>query len=495
MMKKLTLLCLFTAFLALCGCGNKQPAAPNQQPTPTETEQAAPPVTPEAETETAYQEAIRAYDAVLDQTCDVIYNGYHEENDYPFAAFGVIELSSMERAALLRYLGYTIEDISGDDIPELLIGTIPNDAAEVPETQFFLGGYACKDGEPVCFLEGWARNVYEWLGDGRFFYFASRGYAYSGFGPVHISEDGTELLCEEWYFSETKDDAEIAFYHNRTGVWDKNAAEMLDVDADGFWALSDKYSDERQALALTPFADYPYTGFIAQPLDCKVRVDYFDDVAYQNDYDDASAYMGAGTAYETKLLFRASEDAADFRFLALTLKDVDASGEAAFDLTEAFRVPALRADIPLAVPVNLPETVPFNGFSYTDADGSTKAYSIGVSGRDGSLVVAPLKDAVIQESKETALTAEMALQGVSNYCHEAYDWSAAAENPELMSVTLGKETETEYEVIFRSYTGSYVYFHVDKASGETRMTEVVPTLGIEEDAGSIQIAWEENIVK
>ena len=56
-----------------------------------------------------------------------------------------------------------------------------------------------------------------------------------------------------------------------------------------------------------------------------------------------------------------------------------------------------------------------------------------------------------------------------------------------MSVTLGEETETEYEVIFRSYTGSLVYFHVDKASGETGMTEVVPMLGIEEDAGSIRI--------
>lgn len=197
--------------------------------------------------------------------------------------------------------------------------------------------------------------------------------------------------------------------------------------------------------------------------------------------------MDAGTAYETKLLFRSSEDVADFRFLSLALKDVDASGEAAFDPTEVFRVPALRADIPLAVPVNLPETVPFNGFSYTDADGSTKAYSIGVSGRDGSLVVAPLQNAVIQDAKEMELTAEMAVQGVSNYCHEAYDWSFAKENPDIMYVTLGEETESEYVVIFRSYTASFIYFHVDKASGEARMTEVVPILGIEDDAGSIQI--------
>jgi uncharacterized lipoprotein NlpE involved in copper resistance len=66
MIKKLPILCLFAALLALCGCENKQPAAPTQQPTPTETEQTAPPVTQEPETETADQEAIRAYDAVLD---------------------------------------------------------------------------------------------------------------------------------------------------------------------------------------------------------------------------------------------------------------------------------------------------------------------------------------------------------------------------------------------------------------------------------------------
>jgi len=45
-----------------------------------------------------------------------------------------------------------------------------SEAAEIPEVQLLLGGYSRKDGEPVCFLEGWARNVYEWLGGGRFFF-------------------------------------------------------------------------------------------------------------------------------------------------------------------------------------------------------------------------------------------------------------------------------------------------------------------------------------
>ena len=43
----------------------------------------------------------------------------------------------------------------------------------------------------------------------------------------------------------------------------------------------------------------------------------------------------------------------------------------------------------------------------------------------------------------------------------------------MMSVTMGDETETEYKVVFRSYTGVLVYFYVDKASGQTRMVEYV----------------------
>ena len=353
MRKKLITLCLLTALLALAGCGKKETPAQQPDAAPAGTEQTTaapePSATPEPEAVKAYQEAMRAYEAVLEQNCDIIYNGYDMENDYPFVSSGVIELSSMPRAELLQYLGYAFEDLSDDGVPELIIGTIPNEAAEIPEVQLLLGGYSCKDGEPVCFLEGWARNVYEWLGGGRFFNYGSGGYAYSGFGTFHLSEDGTELPCEEWYFSDTKgaDDSEIGYYHNKTGVWDKNAAEELDIDSDAFWALSNQYDAEIKTLDLTPFATYPYTSF--------------------------------------------------------------------------------------------------------------------------------------------RVTEKTAYEAVSNYCHETYDWSIAEDNPDIMYVTLGEGTEAEYQVIFRSYTGAFVYFYVDKASGNTRIVEHVPTLGIEEETGSINI--------
>ena len=88
---------------------------------------------------------------------------------------------------------------------------------------------------------------------------------------------------------------------------------------------------------------------------------------------------------------------------------------------------------------------------------------------------------------KSEITAEMAYEGVSNYCHSAYDWSVAKDNPDIMYVQMGEETDSTYKVVFRSYTGAFVNFYVDKASGTTRMVEKVPNLNIEEDAGTIEL--------
>ena len=88
---------------------------------------------------------------------------------------------------------------------------------------------------------------------------------------------------------------------------------------------------------------------------------------------------------------------------------------------------------------------------------------------------------------KSEITAEMAYEGVRNYCHSAYDWSIAKENPSIMYVQMGEETDSAYQVVFRSYTGAFVNFYVNKACGTTRMEEYVPTLDVKSDAGTIDI--------
>jgi hypothetical protein len=88
---------------------------------------------------------------------------------------------------------------------------------------------------------------------------------------------------------------------------------------------------------------------------------------------------------------------------------------------------------------------------------------------------------------KSEITAEMAYEGVSNYCHSAYDWSVGKDNPSIMYVQMGEETDSAYQVVFRSYTGAFVNFYVDKTSGTTRMEEYVPTLDVRNDAGTIEL--------
>ena len=68
-----------------------------------------------------------------------------------------------------------------------------------------------------------------------------------------------------------------------------------------------------------------------------------------------------------------------------------------------------------------------------------------------------------------------------------YDWSVAKDNPDIMFVQMGEETDSAYQVVFRSYTGAFVLFYVDKTSGTTRMVEKVPSLNVEEEAGVIDL--------
>ena len=91
------------------------------------------------------------------------------------------------------------------------------------------------------------------------------------------------------------------------------------------------------------------------------------------------------------------------------------------------------------------------------------------------------------KESQSKITAEMAYEGVSNYCHSAYDWSVAEGNPSIMYVQMDEETDSAYQVVFRSYTGAFVNFYVDKKSGTTRIEEYVPTLDVKNEAGTINL--------
>lgn len=77
-----------------------------------------------------------------------------------------------------------------------------------------------------------------------------------------------------------------------------------------------------------------------------------------------------------------------------------------------------------------------------------------------------------QSSKE--LDRDQTLAAIERFCRE--------QNPDLNNMSqdeysfyweLTSETEQEYVVTYRSYTGSFTYFHVNKATGEVTTMEYV----------------------
>ena len=95
-------------------------------------------------------------------------------------------------------------------------------------------------------------------------------------------------------------------------------------------------------------------------------------------------------------------------------------------------------------------------------------------------------DAQTEDTLRT-ITEDLAYEGINNYCHSAYDWSVAKDDPDIMYLTMGEETDSTYQVVFRSYTGAFVHFYVNKTSGTTRIVEKVPNLNIEEESGTIDL--------
>lgn len=196
------------------------------------------------------------YDAVLDEINGMIRNPEKafEEAD---GKMGVLEAAMAfggEEAP--ANIGYAIEDFGGDGVPELLIGSIEEKQPVCRGSEIYMA-YTLVDGQPQLAFEGWYRNSYQYMGDGRFFYEGSAGAASSGFGTFRLLPDGTGLSCDGFYFSEWTDGdtMETEFWYNTSGEWDTSVSEKLDMSSDDFWKLADeKKPQEFGSIELTPFA-------------------------------------------------------------------------------------------------------------------------------------------------------------------------------------------------------------------------------------------------
>ena len=64
------------------------------------------------------------------------------------------------------------------------------------------------------------------------------------------------------------------------------------------------------------------------------------------------------------------------------------------------------------------------------------------------------------------ITKEMAYEGVNNYCHKEYDWSVAKDNPDIMYVQMGEETDSTYSTNRQLEPSTYLIIWMKRMSDD-----------------------------
>ena len=255
-------------------------------------------------------------------------------------AIGVSEIINQRgKNEALDVIGYAVKDLSGDDIPEFIVGFIDEDnkGSEI------LALYTVKDEKPAFVFESMTRSAYFLMNDGNLFYQGSAGAAYSIFGSYAISENGAELICNDYWFTYEKDKTsyEIGYYHNTTGEYDKAVSEELNITEDEFFGKQSALIAKKTQTDLTPFSavverqEDPTT----ETKTSRVVAMFAEDAEA---FDEYAVFKVDESEYSTTILFIAEGSVTDFSFLSLSIKDVDENGKATFDTESLYKKNLLK---------------------------------------------------------------------------------------------------------------------------------------------------------
>lgn len=334
------------------------------------------------ETEEAQAEDPQVYAELLEHVSAQLSKGDFDSGEGETGIWEAVQGRSPGEG--LALVGYAIRDISGDGIPELVIGGIADSACYGSE---IYAVYTAVNGVPVLTLEGWSRNRCRYLGDGEFLSQGSGGAMYTMLGTYTLSPDGRTLLCGDFYFTFEKDESftEIGYYHNTSGAWDKAVSEELDISPEAFWAIAEALEEQIQPIELIPFSRYPASGQPKATVEPQVSVQWAED-----GLDGFSAYdtFTADTAQpQSRVLFTTDARVENVQVLALTLENVDENGHMTFATQALYTLEALTPEHPLVVAMTFYGAIPNYGISYVDGNGAARSFAVEMSGEDGSLML------------------------------------------------------------------------------------------------------------
>ena len=316
------------------------------------------------------------YEELVERFYTLVSAPYEEYDDIP-GEMGVLEAARTMVGDALDGIGYAIEDISGDGVPELVVGILPEYGGQVNVV------YTLVYGEPQFVFEGWYRSSYIYMGDGHFFYYGSSSATETGQGVFFLTKDGTMLECDSFLFTHAVDDdpADIRVYYNENGSWDPARSKESEMTLEDFGVLDHAWG----SLPLTTFFDYG------------AEQGYYEATAVRAQWaelwlpgpTDYEQFVADDDEYSVDVMFLPRRAVTDFELMRLTIREVYDDGTVSYAPDPVYSMERLTGDCPLMVRMTFPGDMPAWGISYVDesGDGMTHRLTVEVSGEDGSLIL------------------------------------------------------------------------------------------------------------
>lgn len=382
-MKRILIATLTAAavLISLCSCQGKD----NQETTSSVTEtEATESLTSTVSAEnTAYEDVY----AELIGLIRTVISEHREDNEYipddDLEAVYCTSLGYGDKA--LSEMGYTIKDINGDDVPELLV--ICRDSNEKADKgSQIIAAYSCANDEVSLIFSAYYRSSYRYMRGNKLYYSGSASAFSHAFGTYELSTDGKTLTCLDFYFSDLKDGSEsdTGYYRNNTGEFDTENSRELDITDDEFWEMEEKLEKQALALEYIPFDVDTETAKTANS--ARITAQYLKDA--QGDYSNAERLEADNSEYAVEVLITADSTVTDFKLLSLSLNENSDSVQFSQKVISSFE--SIGPGSPVVLLVSFPGSVPQYGISYTDTNGKTVEYSLSQSGEDGSIVLSEI---------------------------------------------------------------------------------------------------------